>query len=102
MNEIQEKAELVSGFLKGLASPHRLLILCHLMEKERSVGDLIELTGIAQTSMSQHLSKLKDEGIVTFRRDHRVLYYAIAHGAVYDIMEVLYHHFCAEGAGDKK
>ena len=94
MKDMQEKAEHVSGFLKGLASPHRLLILCHLAEGERSVGELIELTDIAQTSMSQHLSKLKEEQIVDFRRDHRTLYYFISHDAAKDVMAVLYDHFC--------
>ncbi|MBT9369501.1 metalloregulator ArsR/SmtB family transcription factor [Rhizobium sp. CSW-27] len=87
-------AQDVAGFLKGLANPHRLLILCALMKGERSVSQLIEETGIAQTSMSQHLGKLKDEGIVDFRRDHRVLYYAIRHAAVADLMAVLDRHFC--------
>ena len=66
-----DKAKQVAGFLKGLASEHRLLILCRLVEGEASVSQLIAATGLAQTSMSQHLAKLKDEGIVAVRRDHR-------------------------------
>ncbi|MGX5734306.1 ArsR/SmtB family transcription factor [Bosea thiooxidans] len=89
-----EKAEGVAGFLKGLANPHRLLILCALSKGERSVGDLIAETSIAQTSMSQHLAKLKAEGIVDFRREHRTLHYFIAHPAVMELMAVLYAHFC--------
>lgn len=92
--EMAGKAETVSDFLKGLANPHRLLILCALAEGESSVGDLIARTGIAQTSMSQHLTKLKAEGIVTYRREHRTLHYAIAHPAVMQIMAALYEHFC--------
>tara|TARA_B100001989_G_C24549847_1_gene473548 strand:- start:2346 stop:2639 length:294 start_codon:yes stop_codon:yes gene_type:complete len=94
MEEMQKKAEHVSSFLKGLASPHRLLILCHLVEGEKNVTELIEATGIAQTSMSQHLNKLKDENIVRYRREHRTLYYSISHNAVHDVMAVLYDHFC--------
>ncbi len=94
MKEIEENAERASGFLKGLASPHRLLILCQLAEGEKSVTELIEATSLAQTSMSQHLSKLKNEEIVTFRRDHRTLYYRIDNDAVLKIMDVLYHEFC--------
>jgi len=89
-----EKAEGVAGFLKGLANPHRLLTLCALSKGERSVGELIAETGIAQTSMSQHLAKLKAEGIVDFRREHRTLHYFIAHPAVMELMAVLYAHFC--------
>lgn len=95
MTEVMpERAGEVADFLKGLASPHRLLILCALAKGERSVTALIAETGIAQTSMSQHLAKLKDEGIVGFRREHRTLYYAIAHPAVMELMAVLYTHFC--------
>lgn len=91
-----EKADVVADFVKGLANPHRLLILCVLSTGERSVGELIAATEIAQTSMSQHLAKLKGEGIVDVRREHRTLFYRIAHPAVMEIMAVLYAHFCAE------
>ncbi len=94
--DMASKAEGVAGFLKGLANPHRLLILCCLVEGEKNVTDLIALTGIAQTSMSQHLGKLRDEGIVAVRRDHRSLYYRIDHAAVREIMPLLYRHFCQE------
>ncbi|MFC6446508.1 ArsR/SmtB family transcription factor [Shinella zoogloeoides] len=94
--EMPAKAETVANFLKGLANPHRLLVLCALANGERSVSDLIEETGIAQTSMSQHLAKLKEEGIVRYRRDHRTLFYAIDHPAVMEIMTVLYARFCAK------
>lgn len=91
------RADTVAAFLKGLANAHRLLILCALLDGERSVGELIAATGIAQTSMSQHLAKLKAEGIVAVRRQHRTLFYAIDHAAARDIMAVLYGHFCKAG-----
>ena len=94
MQKIEAKADTVAGFLKGLANPRRLLILCQLSEGEKSVSELIEATGIAQTSMSQHLSKLKAEGMVDFRRDHRTLYYFIDEPAVEKIMLTLYDRFC--------
>lgn len=89
------KAEGASDFLKGLANPDRLMVLCELAHGEKCVSDLIEATGIAQTSMSQHLNKLKEEGIVTFRRDHRMLYYRIDNPHVLKIMNVLYDAFCS-------
>jgi DNA-binding transcriptional ArsR family regulator len=85
-----------SGFLKGMASPHRLAILCVLIEhKNCSVSTLIDATGIAQTSMSQHLAKLRAEGIIDFERDHRTLYYRITNKHTHDVMKVLYRAFCA-------
>lgn len=94
LGSMSEKAEGVAEFLKGLASPHRLLVLCALAQGETTVGELIAQTGIAPTSMSQHLAKLKAEGIVEARREHRNLHYAIAHPAVLELMAVLYAHFC--------
>ena len=99
MNDIkkmQKNARAAASFLKGMANSNRLLILCELATGEKSVTELIEATGLAQTSMSQHLSKLKDEEIVTFRRDHRTLFYRIENEAVCKIMDILYHEFCNE------
>ena len=66
-----DNVEAVAGFLKGLANPSRLLILCALSQGEKNVTELIAAIGLPPTSMSQHLSKLKTEGIVDFRREHR-------------------------------
>lgn len=96
---IGRRAEEVAGFLKGFANSHRLLILCILAEGERSVTELIAATGLAQTSISQHLAKLREEGIVAVRRDHRTLYYRIEHPAVAELMATLYRHFCAKDGG---
>ncbi len=91
---MEQKAGKATAFLSGLANEHRLLVLCQLLEGERNVTSLIEATNIPQTSMSQHLAKLKKEGIVDFRRDHRALYYFIKDPAVIEIMKVLYERFC--------
>jgi DNA-binding transcriptional ArsR family regulator len=94
MKKIEENALQAANFLKGLASHHRLLILCKLVEGEKSVSELIEATSLPQTSMSQHLAKLKEENIVTFRRNHRTLYYSIRHDLAREVMEVLHKYFC--------
>ena len=96
LETMAERAEGVAGFLKGIASPQRLMILCRLVGGEQNVGALIAATGIPQTSMSQHLAKLKEEGIVAVRRDHRTLFYRIDHPAVLALMETLYRHFCED------
>lgn len=94
MKGMQAKIGKASAYLAGLASPHRLAILCQLAAGEKSVGELIIATGMAQTSMSQHLAKLRREGIVAYRRKHRVLIYSIVAGPTLDIMETLHGHFC--------
>lgn len=88
------RAEQVASFLKGLANPHRLQILCALSDGERSVSALIAATGLPPTSMSQHLAKLKEENIVSFRREHRTLYYFIDNRAASQVMQVLFENFC--------
>ena len=94
MKDMEEKSKEAAKFLSGMANQHRLMILCQLVNGEKSVTELIEATGLAQTSMSQHLSKLKSEGIVTFRRDHRTLYYRIDNDVVLNIMNLLHGEFC--------
>lgn len=94
--EMPAKAGKVAGFLKGLANRDRMLILCSLATGEKTVSQMIEETGIAPTSMSQHLAKLKAEGILEARRDHRTLFYSITHPAIGELMAVLYNHFCKE------
>ncbi|MCK6418661.1 MAG: metalloregulator ArsR/SmtB family transcription factor [Alphaproteobacteria bacterium] len=83
-----------STFLKGLANPHRLAVLCLLSEGEKNVGELIAQTRISQTSMSQHLAKLKAEKIVTARRDHRTLYYSIKNPDVFRVISLMHDLFC--------
>lgn len=103
MDGMNDRAEGVAAFMKAMASPHRLLILCQLAEGERNVSSLIEATGLAPTSMSQHLKKLKDEGLIDFRREHRELFYFISHEAASEVMSVLYKHFCdPKNEGKKK
>ena len=94
MKEMNDNAVQAADFLGGLANPHRLRILCQLADGEKNVTQLIEETGLAQTSMSQHLNKLKDEGIVSFRREHRTLYYFITNPMALEIMGVMYQHYC--------
>lgn len=94
MSKIKKKATAAAGFLKGLANPHRLTVLCALAKGEHSVSELIDITGISQTSMSQHLSKLKDEDLVAYRRDHRTLYYYIKDQNVLRIIGILYDIYC--------
>lgn len=101
IKEMNGKADKAADFLAGLASPHRLRILCQLVGGEKSVTELIEETGIAQTSMSQHLNKLKEAGIVSFRRDHRTLYYFIISPLTLEIMGVMHAHYCKK-KGHKK
>jgi len=96
IEQMSKNATQAAAFLKGLSSQHRLVILCQLSEGEKCVSDLINSTGLAQTSMSQHLKKLQDEGIITHRREHRTLFYSIDNVEALEIMQILYKKFCAK------
>jgi len=95
MQEFEKNIVEAEEFVKGLASRHRLLILCQLANGEKSVGELIEATGIAATSMSQHLGRLKRADIISYRREHRTLYYSISDPVTMQIMAILYEEFCS-------
>ena len=92
----EEQASLIVEVFRMLADATRIQILWALTRGELSVNDLAERVAKPAPSVSQHLAKLKDEGIVRYRRDHRTLFYAIDHPAVMEIMAVLYTHFCGK------
>ncbi|HSR00626.1 MAG TPA: metalloregulator ArsR/SmtB family transcription factor [Sphingomicrobium sp.] len=83
-----------SEFLKALSSRRRLAILCHLWEGERSVGDLVKLTGARDTAVSQQLALLRKDRIVAARREGQTLYYSIAHEGASRLLETLHSVFC--------
>lgn len=84
-----------SEFLKTLSGRSRLMILCHLWEGEKSVGELVRLTGARDTSVSQQLALLRKDGIVVARRDGQTLYYSLAHEGAARVLETLHGVFCA-------
>jgi DNA-binding transcriptional ArsR family regulator len=88
-------AERVAKFLKSIANRVRLRVLCCLMQGERSAGELSRSLGISQANLSQHLTWLKQEGLVTNRRDGTVIYYSLADDSIEPLMGVLYNMFCA-------
>lgn len=83
-----------SELLKSLANRHRLLIVCQLMEGERSVGELSAFVGVRDTTMSQHLALLRKDGIVAARREGQTIFYSIASGPARHVLEALYQYFC--------
>lgn len=90
-----DKVAEAERFLKSLANRDRLMILCFLSDGQPyNVTALIERTGIASTSMSQHLSVLKEQGLIKAKRDHRQLFYRIEDPFVFSVMHVLQQKFC--------
>lgn len=86
----------VSEILKALANPHRLLIVCELIDDEVSVGALAAALGVRDAVASQHLSILRRSGILATRRNGQTIYYKIADKRVRSLVETLYRRFCQE------
>ena len=85
----------VADILRALANERRLMILCQLVEYgEATVGSLVDAVGISQSALSQHLAKLRDEGIVTFRRESHTIWYRIADGRIEELFATLHRLFC--------
>ena len=84
-----------SSFLKALGHEGRLMILCHLAGGEKSVTELERLLHSRQASVSQQLARLRLEGLVSYRREGKTIYYSLASGKARQTIELLYQMFCA-------
>jgi ArsR family transcriptional regulator len=94
---MQAKAGQVADLLRALANDRRLLILCTLVEVgEATVGTLAEEVGLSQSALSQHLARMREEGIVTFRRDAQTLWYRIADPRVESLLATLHRLYCRD------
>ena len=88
-------ADKASGLLKALANRHRLLIVCQLIEKERSVGELAEFLNVRDSTVSQHLALLRRDGLVSARRDGQTIWYSIGSAPARELVRTLYRVYCA-------
>ncbi len=95
--EMAENARSAAAFLKTLAHEGRLMILCHLGSGEKSVGELEQLLGTRQAAVSQMLARLREEALVTTRREGKTIYYSLADEDTGRVIGLLYEIFCAKG-----
>jgi ArsR family transcriptional regulator, virulence genes transcriptional regulator len=99
IGRLEARASEVAATLRTMGNDRRLMILCQLVEHgELSVGALTEMAGLSQSAMSQHLAKLRDEGMVTFRRDSQTLHYRLADERIETLIAALYRLYCAGAA----
>jgi ArsR family transcriptional regulator, virulence genes transcriptional regulator len=96
-----QAAGAASELLKAIASPNRLMLLCQLIDGERSVGDLAQRLSLRPPTVSQHLALLRKDGLVSTRRDGQTIYYAIASPAAQAVIETLYRIYCAPECGSE-
>ncbi len=84
------------ALMRVMSNPDRLLLLCQLSQGEHRVGELEELLDIQQPTLSQQLAVLREESLVTTRRDGKQVYYSIDSRDAMDVLNVLYTHFCSD------
>lgn len=97
--QMQPHALDAAALLKALGNPARLLLACHLAEREHSVGELGQRAGIDQPNLSQQLGVLRDQGLVATRRDGKHVHYHIASTAVLALLRGLHTIYCAPRRG---
>ena len=92
---MEAAADQASELLKSLANRNRLLILCQLVDGERSVGDLAAFLKVRDSTVSQHLALLRKDGLVQGRRDAQTIYYSIASCPARQVLETLFAIYCS-------
>lgn len=91
---LSARASQAARLLKLIANERRLLILCRLVEKdEMNVGQLAEAVGLAQSALSQHLARMREDGLVTFRRESQTVWYRIADPSAQKLLQTMHEIF---------
>lgn len=96
LDQMQASAETAAELLRAMSNKHRLLILCMLNDKELSVSQLNQQVDIPQSTLSQHLSVLRKDGLVNTRREAQTIYYALSGEEVKAVISTLYQLYCAD------
>lgn len=89
LSELKANADRMSGRLKLMSHPERLLMLCRMDEGEVSVNELVILTGLSQSSVSQHLAMLREDGAVSTRAEAQTRYYSLKDPIVRGVIHAL-------------
>ena len=92
--DFEARAGEAAALLKALAHEARLMVLCQLVAGEQSVGALQEGSGLSQSALSQHLARLREEGLVATRREAQTIYYRLAEPKVARLLDTLAQIYC--------
>lgn len=91
----EQQAAAAATFLRALGNEHRLQVLCLLAEHgEMSVGQIHAHTTLSQSALSQHLARMREEGLIGFRRDAQTLHYSLSDDKAIRLLSVLKEIFC--------
>lgn len=94
LSDLRQKGEKVSILLKQLSHPQRLLILCSLVDGEKSVSQIQDACGASQSAVSQFLKVMRLEGLIESRREGKLVFYYIIDAQVHALINSLYKIFC--------
>ena len=101
LEKMRTSADKACRLMKVLSNPDRMMLLCQLAQGEKRVGELEEILGIVQPTLSQQLTVLRDEGLVVTRRECKNIYYQITSTEAMAVMGVLYQQFCGQPEGNE-
>lgn len=87
-------AQSAAKWLKAIANPYRLMILCQLLDNELSVTQLNENVPLSQSALSQHLAVLRAEDLVATRKSSQIVYYTLKNEQVTEVISILYKRYC--------
>ena len=99
LDDMRQNAAQAVRLLKSLANESRLMIMCVLAEGELSVGALNDRIALSQSALSQHLALLREQGMVTTRRESQTIYYALAQTEAIDLIQLLHDIYCSPESG---
>lgn len=97
IQDLRADSARAAAFLKAVANANRLMILCEIKNGERSVSALETVVPLAQSALSQHLAKLRAEGLVKTRREAQTIYYSLADDRIARLIDTLNELFCSKG-----
>ena len=98
--ELIRNADKAAEFLTLLGNSKRLAIMSHLLESELSVGAIAEKVSLSQSALSQHLAKLREQGLVAYRREAQVLFYRVEDPRALRLLALLHELFCPDLIGN--
>ncbi len=97
LGQMRSAAEEAANLLRSIGSPYRLMILCLLVEREKTVTEICDAIGARQSLTSQHLTRLRLDGLVKAERRGHFAYYSLTDTVAKEIVATLYRHYCAKG-----
>ena len=94
LKAMRKNAGAAAAMMSALSHEARLRVLCDLVEGERMAGELVERSGLSQSALSQHLARLREQGLVATRREGQAIFYSIANPDAARILAVLHDIYC--------